>query len=138
MKKLSHWTKSQIRNVDLFPQTVSLTYRGESKFKTIYGGLVSSVILIIIISYSVRLFKIMFDKTQTTQTLNTEIRDLQSETIDYQIGRDSLAFNFSPIGKRVGKFYDPTYFTITVRQKSRTTSSTGDTIKESEEREISI
>lgn len=53
-----------IKHVDIFPHDVKITYKEHSSFKTIFGGLVSIVIIcgfVFLLFISVRIFT--YDKT---------------------------------------------------------------------------
>ncbi|CAI2386876.1 unnamed protein product [Moneuplotes crassus] len=140
MKKAAKLVRASVRKADLFPQKVSLTFKGQESFKTLYGGIVSLVIMIIMVSYSVRIFTIMFQKQQTQKTLNRVINDIQNNRIDYNISNDNFAFTFAIMDMATGsREYDPSYISISVTQNTDTyNKTTGDRSFGAEERSFSI
>lgn len=117
MKKVASWLKSRITKSDFYPQTVSLTYQGQSGFQTFFGGLISLVILVVMISYSIRILLIMIQKEETTVTLNRVINDIQNNPIEFNVNGGNFAFTFAPFDETTGsREYDPTYLNITVAQ----------------------
>ena len=50
MGKVFDSTASIIKSLDLFGTQVSLTYHGENKIKTCFGGIISIILLIAIVA----------------------------------------------------------------------------------------
>ncbi|CAI2360974.1 unnamed protein product [Moneuplotes crassus] len=116
MKTLSFLRKS-VKKTDFFPQQVSLTYKGNSSFQTFYGGVVSLAIIIMIISYSIRLLMVMFQRQQTNKTLNTIINDIQNDPPTYEINKDNFGFVFTTQDSITNnRTYDPSYISVSVTQ----------------------
>lgn len=65
------WGYSRLRSRDIFKQTVSLTFRGKSSYSTVIGGIVTTVIVILIAIFGVTLTKKMFDRSDV-EWLNTQ------------------------------------------------------------------
>ena len=48
MASICHKLCQQIKNFDLFGIPVQLTYRGETKFNTVFGGCVSMMLVVVL------------------------------------------------------------------------------------------
>ncbi|CAI2361624.1 unnamed protein product [Moneuplotes crassus] len=119
MKKIASYIGNSIRKADLFPQKVSLTYRGKPFFQTLGGGLLSMIITVIVIGYSARLFMIMIEKEDTAKALNTVFIDLQSYGQSYELNNDTFQFPFTSLDTSTGEFYfDPSYITVSISQET--------------------
>ena len=46
-KKKSYWRF--LKNLDIYAKPISMTYKGNEKFRSKFGGLISSMILLVII-----------------------------------------------------------------------------------------
>ncbi|CAI2360297.1 unnamed protein product [Moneuplotes crassus] len=139
MKKVASFLRTSIVKSDLFPQKVSLTYRGKSSFQTLCGGIFSLIITAIIICYSVRLFVIMFRKQETSKSLNRVYKDIQNYPEDYDLDKDTFVFTFiTRDTDTYERHFDPSYITISVVQQTNYYNfSTGVRRTELEERSFS-
>ncbi len=54
---------SLIRNRDIFGHEVKLTYKGDSQFKTLFGGIMSLIFIAIILAFMISEFKKVADYT---------------------------------------------------------------------------
>ncbi len=54
---------SIIRNRDIFGHEVKLTYKGDSQFKTLFGGIMSLTCMAIILAFVIAEFKRVADYT---------------------------------------------------------------------------
>ena len=119
MNKILTWTKNRVKGLDLYPSTVTLTYKGSDSFQTLYGGIISLFILLAVFTFSLRLFIIMFSRGETSKSRNTSIHDIHTKPEDYDIDLNSFGFSFVFIDLFTNqKFYDETYFKISVSQTS--------------------
>ncbi|CAI2359249.1 unnamed protein product [Moneuplotes crassus] len=139
MKKIGNFLKTSVRKTDLFPQKVSLTFKGKESFQTLYGGIISLIILTILISYSARIFAIMFQKQQTQKTLNRVIKDIQNNPPEYELNRNNFAFAFVLQDLTTGRRgYDPSYFNISIVQNTvNFDQNTGERTSQIEDRSFS-
>ena len=116
MSRIYKWVKEYLKDNDMFSQPISLTYKKKSKFQTLYGGIVSSLILVFMVMYGTRLLLIMFSKGATNNSKNTVVHN--SNYSEYYTGRDNFSFamliNHEPTDNWE---YDPTYINVTMRQE---------------------
>ncbi|CAI2361308.1 unnamed protein product [Moneuplotes crassus] len=119
MKKVVSFLRTSIVKSDLFPQKVSLTYKGKSSFQTLCGGILSLIITAIIIGYSVRLFVIMFRKQETSKSLNRVYKDIQNYPEDFDLDKDTFVFTFMVRDTATNqRYFDPSYITVSVTQQT--------------------
>ena len=72
-----------IRKFDLFSQKIMLTYKGESSFSTVMGGLVSLAILTVVGIYTGFLMQTMVNREKSNNSLSTEVVDLITNDENY-------------------------------------------------------
>ena len=90
-KHESSFLRKSLRSLDIYAKPIQLTYKGKEKFKTMFGGLIS---LIIVFSVTITLgykLSIMLRRGQTTIKKNT----LVSMSNDYQPPENLSNKNFS-------------------------------------------
>ena len=72
-----------IKKFDLFSQRIMLTYKGETSFSTLIGGIVSLMIMAIVLVYAVFLFQIMINRQNSNNSKSSAFVDLVNEDEDY-------------------------------------------------------
>ena len=102
------------------------TYKGNSEFSTLFGGLVSLAILSLVGVYFLFLMQTMINRSASNNTLSTEVINLNTEDQNYYLYDYGFRFgvsitdgNGSPIN------LDPTYFALNILQSSTYKSSDG-------------
>ena len=73
-------TVNYIKSYDEYGQPISLNYQGSETFQTLPGGLLSLVVRIILISYTILKFSAMTEKKDWSiiqQTIVTDIEDIK-------------------------------------------------------------
>jgi len=125
MKKIASKAKNLTKSIDLFSNPVSLTYKGKDKFQTVYGGILSSVILSICFAYFLRLSIVMFTRGETAKSKNTIINDLTQDFEYFNVTKEDFSFFFNlNDGNNKILSYDPTYINITISQVSSELNAT--------------
>ena len=111
----------------MFSQSISLTYKRKSNYKTFYGGTVSSLILFFIFLYGVRLSIIMFTMGATNNSKNTIIKNNNE---DYFIERKNFSFGLYVVDKLTGENkYDESFINLTIKQNIDELNSTSGNIE---------
>ncbi|CAI2363186.1 unnamed protein product [Moneuplotes crassus] len=83
--KTLKWTYARLKNRDMFKQTLSLTYRGKDNFTSLVGSIGTVFIMVIVVVYSILLFRTMFNRTDVSWNHNT-IRN------DYDLNQEGLVW----------------------------------------------
>jgi len=108
--------KHCIKNFDMYPTRVNLTYKGKSEFKTLYGGTVSMAIKLIILVYAIGQILLVFTRGNSIKNTNKIVKDLTYDTTKHYIGKNTFAFAIGVIGPNPELMFDPTYFNFTLSQ----------------------
>ena len=95
------------KQLDLFGQKVTLTYKGEEYFKTYLGAIVSLLVFATILAYTLFRGYIWIQKINPSVSKKSLIRDVGTLTYKPQ----ELGFDFS-LG--VGRDLDPTLFKLSI------------------------
>lgn len=93
--KLWDWMGEQVTNSDMFGIPISLTYKGNTVFKTKLGGMVSLIATIIIYYYTIVLFKMLVERGGSTVSVNSIQTDLTYDPIEYNIGKAGFGFGIA-------------------------------------------
>ena len=72
-----------VRKFDLFSQRIMFTYKGDSSFSTFLGGFISLVIFTVIGVYSAFLIQVMINRSNSNNSLSTEVVDLTLNDENY-------------------------------------------------------
>lgn len=122
--------KHCIKNFDMYPTRVNLTYKGKSEFKTLYGGTVSMAIKLIILVYAIGQILLVFTRGNSIKNTNKIVKDLTYDTTKHYIGKNTFAFAIGVIGPNPELMFDPTYFNFTLSQSQelKTNSINGEVI----------
>lgn len=71
---LHNWFSTKFRTIDLFGQTVNLTWNGEEKFKTTFGASVTIFMLSVLIVFSVVNLLDVLNRTNPTISKTSLLR----------------------------------------------------------------
>ena len=80
LSKLTKWTRNRVTEADSYASTVQMTFNGNKKFTTFYGGVVSLMIKTVIIMYAVLLTIRIFRRSDSEKLASTMVRDLTYDT----------------------------------------------------------
>ena len=91
LKETAIWTRKYagsilaktIKKIDLFPRNIMLTYKGDTEFATVFGGLVSAAILAIVGVYFGYLIQDMVTRSRSNNTKSTKYEDLTINDENY-------------------------------------------------------
>ena len=80
MKKGILWMYHKVRNTDIYGKQITLTYKGEDKLRTFYGGILSIVIITaLFISFCTNMYTLVNRNNSKTYT-KTVFRDSFNDT----------------------------------------------------------
>ena len=71
--------KEKFKSVDLFGQSVNLTWNGEDEYKTMFGASISWVLRIVITAYLIYKFIVMVTRRDPDVTKTTGIRPQEEQ-----------------------------------------------------------
>ena len=115
--RILKWIKETIKNRDIFEKSISLTYKGNHSFKTLFGGIVSTIILILMILYGIMLFIQMVNRDNTNKSKNSIVIDPEEKAQYYHIGTNNLSFAiYLSQASDKTPFIDESYFNISITQ----------------------
>ena len=127
MTKAMRWTKDKITSRDLFGIPVSLTYDGEGEFKTGIGGFVSVIVTLILLAYSIQLFKVLVMRESATVTKNTVQTDLTYDPTRHELSQNGFDFGVALVhSDGTDIMNDPDYVSVTMSQLTWTGDTVGD------------
>ena len=108
--KKSRLCKQTIRNIDLYPQSINLTYKGEDTFKSIHGGFVSLIVAGLLTAMTIYKTRDMLLRNLSTVNKNTLVSISNSYTPPENLSAKNISFAFS-IADFYGdnQFDDPRY-----------------------------
>ena len=72
-----------IKKFDLFSQRIMLTYKGESSFSTLLGGVASLIIMAVVWVYAFFLFQTMINRGNSNNSKSSAFVDLSVQDEDY-------------------------------------------------------
>ncbi|CAI2361969.1 unnamed protein product [Moneuplotes crassus] len=90
MKKIGGFLKQRFKQADMFSKSVSLSYKQKEHFQCVYGGIVSTVIFTILVSYGIQVFIQMITKGATDKSRNSIMNDPSSLKELYTFGPDDI------------------------------------------------
>ena len=90
--KAYKWIVGKVQSRDLFGIPISLTYKGDTEFKTCIGGCTSIFVTSIILYYAALLLKILINREESNVSVNTIQTDLTYNPVSYNIGRAGFTF----------------------------------------------
>ena len=80
MKNAILWTYRRVKDADMYSKQITLTYKGEDKLKTFYGGIISIIIMIaLLINFCSSMYTLINRNDSKTYT-KTVYRDTFKDT----------------------------------------------------------
>jgi hypothetical protein len=107
-----------VRNQDRFGQSVALNFEGNETYRTVPGGILSMLFLLIMFGYSVMRAESMINKrdwTITQQTVVASLESLQAERSFNQLTNISMAIQVFPKRPRIDENFRDDYNLIKVK-----------------------
>ncbi|CAI2361782.1 unnamed protein product [Moneuplotes crassus] len=140
MPKIQSMAKNMVKSIDLFPRPISLTYQGKENFKSLYGGIVSTFLIALLISYGILIAIPMLKHTASSKAKNHVLRDQSSEVDKYQTTEKDFSFVVQIVNSETRiALTDPSYFNISISQSDFSFNKTIAQFQETNiEKEISI
>ena len=84
--------REKFKTVDLFGQSVNLTWNGEDNYKTTFGASISSVLIVILLAYTSYRIYYLVNRNNPTISKTTFIRDPSQEE---EFRPQDLGFDFA-------------------------------------------
>jgi hypothetical protein len=84
--------REKFKTVDLFGQSVNLTWNGEDNYKTTFGAAISSVLIVILLAYTSYRIYYLVNRNNPTISKTTFIRDPSQEE---EFRPQDLGFDFA-------------------------------------------
>jgi len=87
--KVGNTFRRSIKSFDLFPHDIKLTYKGKNSFTTMFGGIMSLMIIMLCAVYGTSLFITMIFRQDSNTSTSMEYRNLNeydSNIYPYQKG----------------------------------------------------
>ena len=113
----SGWMKDRIVSNDLFPRTISFTYEGKSSFKTLFGGFVSILIELAILSIIVMLTITIIKRESASFNSYKVIKDISTDLTQHYFAKNKdIYFAIRLSGPNPEKLLDSSYFSFNIYQ----------------------
>ena len=116
--KIQNFQSYSFVSSDMYSKRISLTYNGDDEFKSLFGGVVSTVIRLIVFVISIMLLVTIFQRGKTTQSINKIFRDITNDETKHYFAKDNVYFAFKLNGPNPEKMLDSTYFNLEFLQVS--------------------
>ena len=114
--KVSKWTYTTIKNQDLFPQSVQMTFNGDSQYKTFHSGLISTFVKLFMSFYAVILILKLVRNQDSVKSVNTIVNDVTNDQTKHYIGESTFGIAIQLKGEEPYLLSDHTYFDTFVGQ----------------------
>ena len=106
---------------DIYERKVTFMHNGKDGFKTIWGGLVSTMIIIVLFLVFLGLFIQLVTFKNSTYNVRTIIKDLLDDTTKHYIAENDFAVALAYVNTLSGDIgsnllTDPTYFDVQMFQ----------------------
>ena len=126
-RKVFGYFASTVKLGDLYGKKIMMTYKGEDSFKTVYGGVVSLFIKLVLLIYAILLISVIFNKGDTKKTVNTTTKDTTKDNTKHYIGRSTFGFGLSFEDYQNGNnlLMESTYFEFVIESDFYTRDSQG-------------
>jgi len=106
-----------IKGFDLYPQSIQLTFKGKDTFKTLFGGIMSMLILSLCATYGISLLLIMINRGDSNKAVNTEFRDLFTNDQNVFPHEKGFRLGVALTNSRSQSIaIDPSFFTLKIDQ----------------------
>ncbi|CAI2361144.1 unnamed protein product [Moneuplotes crassus] len=90
--KTLKWSYKRIKDRDIFRQSISLTYNGKDNISNIVGGLVTLLMLLVLLGYSIILLRTMLQRTDVSWNLNSVRENLAQDNKILEWTKDDPKF----------------------------------------------
>ena len=111
------WTKTHTKASDIFGVPISLKYKGETSYKTYFGGIVSILIFIAGVSAFLVFMTQLLTRSRITIETNTLINSVYLNNDLYQPAKSRFGVSWS-LFDGANLFNDSTYFTVSATEIS--------------------
>ena len=120
---------NKIRGLDIYGKAIVLTYEGDETFKTHCGGMISTLIFMLLAAYTALQLRVLILKNDTTVSKSTVFKELINSNEVHNVGERDFVFGMSLNDNSNEYLNDPTYFTYSLRQVTQAyiTDSSGST-----------
>ena len=123
--KVSKWTYTTIKNQDLFPQSVQMTFNGDSQYKTFHSGLISTFVKLFMTFYAVILILKLVRNQDSVKSVNAIVNDITNDQTKHYIGKSTFGIVIQLKGENPYLLGDRTYFDTFVGQESYSQNGSG-------------
>lgn len=112
LTKIIHSATEKITEFDIFGQTINFTYKGKDEFQTLFGGLVSICIKIIMVLYLYLQLNILIYKKDTSTSTNSLVRNLRVDSEALQIVDSDFSLGVAIQSNYFDVMSDETYISL--------------------------
>ena len=124
MVRFGSWLKTKIIHSDLYPKVVNFSCDDKGKFKTLFGGIVSVMLRIMIFTIAVSLIVEIFSKSNSKFSLTTIQKDLTNDEEKHYFAQNDIFIGLNLIGPNSEILLDPSYFTLQIQQANYVNDNT--------------
>ena len=107
--KILSWINNRVKNTDRFATPIYLNYKGNSTYKTTIGGILSIIISIILIIYSIILFIKIVNKDGSVINSVTKTNYLLYNSRSYNLIDYKFLFGIYSVNQDYSTLLDPSY-----------------------------
>ncbi|CAI2384568.1 unnamed protein product [Moneuplotes crassus] len=109
---------STVKGVDMYPKTIPFTFKGQEEFKTLFGGIISLIIKIVILLYTYQMISIMITNKNSSKNVNTTVQNIlnDTESINLTDTKFQFAVRATINGMDFDLFNEPSYGTASIDQ----------------------
>jgi hypothetical protein len=127
---MTNFMGNSIEKLDLFPNKVNFTYKGQDSFPTIFGGITSLFIFMILTAYGINLFLIMIYRKDSNKSKNTEFRNLNEYDQNLYLHEKGFRFAVAFTDALSNPIpLHPQYFTLEIQQQTIINTGSGYTFQ---------
>ncbi|CAI2385440.1 unnamed protein product [Moneuplotes crassus] len=122
LRRISSVFTDRIKGFDMYPKVITFTYKGEDEFKTLFGGIISVIIKVILVLYTYMMVRIMLGRKDTSKSVNTVVHDILNDNDPISLKGTNFSFAFKVESDTDSSFYpidEPNYFSILLQKYAR-------------------
>ncbi|CAI2386634.1 unnamed protein product [Moneuplotes crassus] len=94
LPRVSSYFTSTLKSFDMYPHTVSFTFKGQEEFKTMMGGFISFVIKVVILYYTYVMVRLMLERKNTQKNVNSVVKDILNDQTAFHMNGTDFSFGF--------------------------------------------
>ncbi|CAI2386664.1 unnamed protein product [Moneuplotes crassus] len=94
LPRVSSYCTSTLKSFDMYPHTVSFTFKGQEEFKTMIGGFISFVIKVVILYYAYVMVRLMLERKNTQKSVNSVVKDILNDPTAFHMNGTDFSFGF--------------------------------------------